>query len=56
MVCFSLDFVTKARVYKTLFVLNSVEHKILNSHKYNNFKKFGLYSAQISIECYFSRS
>ena len=28
--------------YKTFFMLNSVEHKILNAHKYKNIKKFGL--------------
>ena len=35
-------------------MLNSVEHEILNAHKYKNSKKFGLYSAQISKKCYFS--
>ena len=44
------------RGYKTFFVLNSVEHKILNAHKYKNIKKFGLFKAQLSLECYFSRS
>ena len=45
-----------ARGYKTFFMLNSVEHETLNAHKYKNSKKFGLpvYSAQISLECYFS--
>ena len=42
-----------ARGYKTFFMLNSVENEILNAHKYNNIKKFSLYSAQISLECYF---
>ena len=28
------------RGYKTFFVLNSVEHEILNAHKYKNIKKF----------------
>ena len=32
-------------------MLNSVEHEISNAHK--NIKKFGSYSAQISLECYF---
>ena len=45
-----------ARGYKTFFVLNSVEHEILNAHKYKNIKKFGLFKAQLSLECYFSRS
>ena len=44
------------RGYKTFFVLNSVEHEILNAHKYKNIKKFGLLKAQLGLECYFSRS
>ena len=44
------------RGYKTFFVLNSVEHEISNAHKYKNIKKFGLFNAQLSLECYFSRS
>ena len=28
--------------YKTFFVLSSVEHEILNAHKYKNIKKYGL--------------
>ena len=47
---------TWSRGYKTFFVLNSVEHEILNAHKYKNIKKFGLFKAQLSLECYFSRS
>ena len=47
---------TRPRGYKTFFVLNSVEHEILNAHKYKNIKKFGLFKAQLSLECYFSRS
>ena len=47
---------TWPRGYKTFFVLNSVEHEILNAHKYKNIKKFGLFKAQLSLECYFSRS
>ena len=46
---------SRARGYKTCFMLSSVEHEILNAHKCKNIKKFGLYSAQISLECYFSR-
>ena len=46
----------RPRGYKTFFVLNSVEHEILNAHKYKNIKKFGLFKAQLSLECYFSRS
>ena len=43
------------RGYKTFFILNSVEHEILNAHKYENIKKFSI-QAQISLECYFSCS
>ena len=32
---------TRPRGYKTFFVLNSIEHEILNAHKYKNIKKFG---------------
>ena len=38
------------RYYKTYFMLNSVEHEILNAHKYRNIKKFGFFKAQISLE------
>ena len=47
---------TWARGYKTFFMLNSVEHKILIAHKYENIKKFNIFQAQISVECYFSCS
>ena len=46
----------RARGYKTFFMLNSVEHKILNAHKYKNIKKFSYFQAQIDGECYFSSS
>ena len=46
----------RPRCYKTFFMLNSVEHEILNAHKYQNIKKFGLFKAQLSLECYFSLS
>ena len=36
-----------ARGYKT------VEHEILNAHKYENIKKYSMFQAQISLECYF---
>ena len=32
------------RGYKTFFMLNSVEHEILNAHKYKNIKKFSFFS------------
>ena len=46
----------RPRGYKTFFVLNSVEHEILNAHKYKNIKKCGLFKVQLGQECYFSRS
>ena len=42
-------------VIKTFFMLNSVEHVILNAHEYKSIKKFD-FLAQISLECYFPRS
>ena len=42
--------------YKTFFVLNSIEHEILNAHKYINIKKFVFLGSDISLKCYFSRS
>ena len=38
---------------QNFFMLNSVEHDILNVHKYKHIKKLGLFSAQISLECFF---
>ena len=29
--------------YKTFFMLNSIEHEILNAHKYKNIKKFSFF-------------
>ena len=49
-------FMDWPRGYKTFFVLNSVEHEILNAHKYKTIKKFGIFKAQLSLEYYFSRS
>ena len=34
------NVVSRSRDYKTFFMLNSVEHEILNAHKYKNIKKF----------------
>ena len=48
--------ITWPRGYKTFSMLNSVEHEILNAHKYKKIKKFGFFQAQLSLECYFSRS
>ena len=47
---------TRSRGYKTFFVLNSIEHKILIAHKYENIKKFCIFQAQITLESYFSCS
>ena len=44
------------RGYKTFFILNSTEHEILHAQKYKNIKKFGSFSAQISLERYIPRS
>ena len=46
----------RSRGHKTFFMLNSVEHEILNAHKYINIKKFSFFEAQMSLECYFSCS
>ena len=43
-------------IIKLFSVLNSVEHETLNAPKYKNIKKFGLFKAQLSLECYFSQS
>ena len=34
---------TRARGYKTFFMLNSIEHESLNAYKYKNIKKFGFF-------------
>ena len=47
---------TWPRGYKTFSMLNSVEHEILNAHKYKNIKIFIFSQTQISRECYFSCS
>ena len=41
---------TMAQSYKTFFVLNSVEHEILNAGKYKNIKKISIFQAHISLE------
>ena len=45
---------SRSRDYKTFFMLNSFEHEILNAHKCKHIKKFSIFQAQISLECYFS--
>ena len=42
--------------YKTFFMLITAEHEIRNAHMYKNIKKFSIFQAQISPECYFSCS
>ena len=42
-----------ARGYKKIFMLNSDEHGILNAHQHKKIKKFSIFQAQISLECYF---
>ena len=56
LVLFDTPKISRPRGYKTFFILNSVEHEILNAHKYENIKKFSIFQAQISLECYFSCS
>ena len=46
----------RAGGYKTFSMLNSVEHEILNAHKYKNIKNFNFFLGQINLESYFSRS
>ena len=41
------DIVSWPRGYKTFFMLNSVEHEILNAHKYKNIKKLGFLGLKI---------
>ena len=51
-----IENISRARGYKTFFMLNSVEHEILNAHKYKNIKKYSFFQAKISGEGYFSCS
>ena len=51
-----MSILIRPRVYKTFFMLNSVEHEILNAHKYKNIKKLSFFQTQISRKCYFSCS
>ena len=39
----------RARDYRTVFMLNSAEHEVLNAHKYENIKKFCIFQVQICI-------
>ena len=44
---------SRPRGYKTFFMLNSVEHEILNAHNYKKYQEIRLFEAQISLECHF---
>ena len=44
---------TLSQGYKTFFMLNVIEHKILIAHKYENIKKFSIFWAQISLVLFF---
>ena len=39
----------KPRGNQLFFMLSSVEHEILNAHKYKNIKNFSFFEAQISL-------
>ena len=51
-----LSFIYRARGYKKEIMLNSAEHEILDAHKWKYIKKFSIFQAQITLECYFSCS
>ena len=42
----------RPRGYKTFFMLNSIEPKILIAHKCEHIKKLSIFQAQTSLECY----
>ena len=41
------------RGYKTFFILNSVEHEILNAYKYETVKKFSIFSGSDKLRMLF---
>ena len=41
--------ITRARGYKTFFMLNSADHEISNAHKYKISRNFSLFHAHISL-------
>ena len=49
----SRNFINLARRNKTFYMLSSAEHEILNAHKCENIKKFSIFRAQKSLECFF---
>ena len=36
----------RARGYKTVFMLNSAEHEVLNANKYEDIKNFNIYEQE----------
>ena len=40
---------TRSRGYKTLYMLNSAAHEILNAHKNINIKKFSFFSGSYKL-------
>ena len=45
--------VTRPQGYKTFYMLNSAEHEILNAHMHKHMKKFSIFQARMSLECYY---
>ena len=39
-----MEKINRVRGYKTFFMLNSVEHEILNAHKYKQYQEIQLFS------------
>ena len=50
------SLLTKDEIQVDLSGPEVIKHEILNAHKYKNIKKYGFFSAQISLKCYFSCS
>ena len=43
----SPEFLSRAQGYKTFFMLNSVEHEILNAQRYKIIMKFSIFMTRI---------
>ena len=60
--CFEREKLISANFHKTdpvvtfAFMLISAKHEISDALKYKNIKKFSIFQAQMSLECYFSCS
>ena len=52
----TIDSNIRPQGYKTFFMLNSVEHGILNALTDQFIKKFGFFLGSDKLECYFSCS